>query len=109
MAPKGRHTKSTSHLPLETPEVDLEKIIKKEKASQEGFLAAVPGTYGYLHDSTFKILVAISNYPLLPYAEVSRSLDIENFPIEYSSFSPKLKEFFFGILASLDVVSWLRL
>jgi hypothetical protein len=109
VAPKGRHTRSTPHLPLETPEADPENIIKKGKASQEGFSATVPGTSGHLHDSTFKTPVAISNSPLLPSVEVSRSLDFENFPVEYSSFSPKLKEESFETLASPDVVSWFRL
>jgi hypothetical protein len=84
--------RSTPHLPLETPEADPEKIIKKGKASQEGFSATVPGTSGHLHDSTFKTPVAISNSPLSPSAGVSRSLDFENFPIDYSSFSPKSKK-----------------
>ena len=92
VAPKGRHTRSTPHLPLETPESDPENIIKKGKASQEGYSTTVPGTSGHLHDSTFKTLVAISNPPLLPSVEVSEIVDFENFPIEYSSFSPKLKE-----------------
>jgi hypothetical protein len=109
VAPKGRHTRSTPHLPLETPEADPEKIIKKGKASQEGYSTILPGTPGLLHDSTFKTPVAISNSPLLPSAEVSKSLDFENFPVEYSSFSPKLKEENFETLASPDVVSWFRL
>jgi hypothetical protein len=82
----------TPHLPLATPKDDPEKIIKKGKASQEGFLATIPGTFGHLHDSTFKTLVAISNPPLLPSVEVSEIVDFEIFPVEYSSFSPKLKE-----------------
>jgi hypothetical protein len=101
--------RSTPHLPLETPEADPEKIIKKGKSSQEGFSAVVPGTSGHFHDSTFKTPVAISNSPLLPSVEVSRNLDFENFPVEYSSFSPKLKEESFETLASPDVVSWFRL
>jgi hypothetical protein len=92
VSPKGRHVRSTPHLPLETPESYPKKIIEKGKASQEGFLVVVPCTFGHLYDSTFKTPVAISNSPLLPSAEVSRSLDFENFSVEYSSFSPKLKE-----------------
>jgi len=107
--PKGRHTRSTPHIPLETPKADPEKIIKKGKASQEFFSTILPGTLGHLHDSTFKTPVAISNSPLLPSAEVSKSLDFENFPIEYSSFSPKLKKENFETLASPDVVSWFEL
>jgi hypothetical protein len=36
-------------------------------------------------------------------------LDFENFPIEYSSFDPELKEEKFEILASPDIVKWFRL
>jgi len=109
VAPKGRHKRYNPHLPLETHEVDPEKIIKKGKSSQEGFSAAIPGTYGHFHDSTFNTPVAISNSPLLPSVEVSRNLDFENFHVEYSSFSPKLKEENFETLASPDIVSWFRL
>jgi hypothetical protein len=109
VAPKGRHTRSTPHLPLATPEADPEKIIKKGKSSQEGFLTVVPGTTGHFPDSTFKTLVAISSTPLLPYVEISRNLNLEDFPVEYSSFSPKLKEESFEVISSLDVVSWFRL
>jgi hypothetical protein len=101
--------RSTPHLPLETPEANRKNIIKKGKVSQEGFSATVPCTSGHLHDSSFKTPVAISNPPLLPSAEVSRSLDIEIFPVQYSSFSPKLKDKNFETLASPDIVSWFRL
>jgi hypothetical protein len=109
VAPKGRHTRSTPHLPLETPEADPEKILKKGKASQEGFSATIPGTSGHSHDSTFKTPVAISNPPILPSTEVSRSLDFENFPVEYSSFIPQVKEESFETLVSPDIVKWFRL
>jgi hypothetical protein len=105
VAPKGRHKRCTPHLPLETPEGDLERIIKKGKTSQEYFSAPILGTSGHLHDSTFKTPVAIFNYPLSPSARVSRSLDFENFHVDYSSFIPKSKEESFETLASLDVVN----
>jgi hypothetical protein len=109
VAPKGRHTRSTPHLPLATPEADPEKIIKKGKSSQEGFSAVVPGTTGHFPDSTFKTPVTVSSTPLLSSVEISRNLNLEDFPVEYSSFSPKLKEESFEVLASPDVVSWFRL
>jgi hypothetical protein len=70
---KGRHTRSTPHLPLETPEFDLDNIIKKGKTSQEGLSAVVRGDSGNLHDPSFKTLVDLSNYPFLPSTGVSRS------------------------------------
>jgi len=91
VVPKGKNTRSNRHLPMETPKVESENIIKNRKSCQEGFSDVVPGTSGNLHDSTIKTLVFISNSPLLPSAEVYRSLDFEFFPVEYSSFNPKLK------------------
>jgi hypothetical protein len=109
VAPKVRHTRSTPHLPLETPEADPKNILKKGKASQEGFSSPIPGTYGHSYDSTFKTPVAISNLPILPSTEVSISLDFEIFPVEYSSFSPQVKEESFETLFSPDIVKWFRL
>jgi hypothetical protein len=109
MAPKGNHTRSTPQLPLATPEVDPEKIIKKGKSSQESFAAAVSGTSGQLPDSFLNTPVVISSIPPLPSAEVSKNLDFENFLVEYSSFKPELKEENFEILASPDIVKWFRL
>jgi hypothetical protein len=96
--------RSTPHLPLATPETDPEKIIKKGKSSQEGFSAAALGTSSHLPDSTFKTPAVVSNSPFLPTVEVSRNLDFENFPVKYSSFSPKLKEESFETLTSPEVV-----
>jgi hypothetical protein len=101
--------RSTPHIPLATHEVDLENIIKKGKYSQEGFLAVVPGTTIYFPDSTFKTPVVVSSAPLLSSVEISRNLNLEYFPMEYSSFSPKLKEESlesFEVLASPDVLRW---
>jgi hypothetical protein len=101
--------RSTLQLPLATPEADPEKLIKKGKASQEIFVVVALGTYGHSSDSTFKTLVAISNPPILPSIEVSKSLDFENFPVEYSSFSPQVKAESFEDLVSPDIVKWFRL
>jgi hypothetical protein len=109
VAPKGRHTRSTPHLPLATPKADLEKIIKKGKYSQEGFSAVVPSTTGHFPDSTFKTPINVSSAPLLSSVEISRNLNFEDFPVEYSSFSPKLKEESFEVLSSREVVSWFKI
>jgi hypothetical protein len=92
VAPKGQHMSSTPHLPLATPIYDPYKIIHKGKASQEGFSVVVPGTTGHFPDSTFKTPVGVSSAPLLPSVEISRNFNLEDFPVEYSFFSPKLKE-----------------
>jgi hypothetical protein len=101
--------RSTPHLPLDTPKTDSEKIINKVKSSQEDFFVVASSTSSHFHDSTFKTLEVVSNSPFLPTVEVSRHLDFENFPVEYSSFSPKLKEEIFETLTSREVVGWFRL
>jgi hypothetical protein len=90
--PKGRNMRSTPHLPLATPEANPKKIMKKGKYSQEGFSTVVPSNFGHFSDSTINTLVAISSSPLLPSIEIYRNLDLEDLHVEYSSFSPKLKE-----------------
>jgi hypothetical protein len=108
VATKGRHARSTPEIPLETPEVDPEKIIKKGKTSQEGISSVVPGDSGNLHDPSFKTLVDVSNYSFLPSIGVSRSLDFETFPVEFSPLSPHLEEESFETPISPDIVKWFR-
>jgi hypothetical protein len=106
VAPKGKHMSSTPCLPLPTHESHPEKIIKKGKSYQEEFLATVSGTTSYFPDSTFKTMVVVSSDPLLSSVDISKNLNIENFPVEYSSFSPKFKEEIFEsfeVLASPNV------
>jgi hypothetical protein len=105
VAPKSKHTRSTPQIPLATPETDPNKLIKKGKASQEIFSIDVPGTF----DSTFKTLVAISNPPIFPSTEVSISLDFENLPVEYSSFTPQVKAESLEDLVSPNIVKWFKL
>jgi hypothetical protein len=88
VAPKGKHMRSTPHIPLATLEADPEKIIKKGKNSQEGFSVVVPGTTGHFLDSTFKTPIVVSSTPLLPSIDISRNLNLEDFCVEYYSFSP---------------------
>jgi hypothetical protein len=112
VAPKGRHTRSTPHLPLVAPEADPEKIIKKGKASQGASSSIFSGTVGNLPDSTFQTPVVVSSISKLPTVEASVNLKLGEFPVEYSSFSPQLKEESlenFDVLASPEVVNWFRL
>jgi ribonuclease HI len=108
VAPKGRHTRSTPQLPLETPEADPENIIKKGKTSQEGISTVVPGDSGNLHDSSFKTPVAASNSPFIPSVGVSRSLDFEIFPVELPPSSLHLEGESFDTPVSPDIVKWFR-
>ena len=86
------------------PEVDPKKIIKKGKYSQESFFVTATSASGQLPDSTLNTPVVISSNPSLPSAEVSKNLDFQNFPIEYSSFETNLKEEIFEIISFPDIV-----
>jgi hypothetical protein len=94
---------------LVPPEAGPENIIKRGKASQESFSIVVTGTSGQFLDSSLNTPVVISINLPLPSTEVSKNLDFENFPVEYSSYDPELKEENFEILASPDIVKWFRL
>jgi hypothetical protein len=87
LAPKGRHTRSNPQLPLVPLEADPEKIIKKGKDSNFFFFSvATTSAYGQLHDSTLSTLVVLSSKLPLSFAELSKKLDFEVFPVEYSTF-----------------------
>jgi hypothetical protein len=74
VAPKGRHTRSTPHLPLAAPEADPENIIKKGKASQGASSSIFSGTAGNLPDSIFQTPVVVSRISKLPTVEASEDL-----------------------------------
>jgi hypothetical protein len=70
---------------LVPPEANPENIIKKGKDSQESFSVSSTSASGQFHDSTLNTPVFISSNPSLPSTEVSKNLDFQKFPIEYSS------------------------
>ena len=90
VAPKSRHTRSTPHFPLATPEADPENIMKKEKSSHGASSSFVSGTIRNLPDSIFQTPVVVSSFSKLPYVEASENFKIGKFIIEYSSFSTQL-------------------
>jgi hypothetical protein len=49
VASRGRHTRYTPQLPLETPEANPEKIIRKGKALHEGTSTAELGIFDDFH------------------------------------------------------------
>jgi hypothetical protein len=108
VAPKGRNTRSTPQLPLETPEVDPENIINKGKTSQEGLSTIVPGDSGNLYDSSLKTPVDVSNSHFIPTAGVSKSLYFEIFPFEIPPSSIYLERESFETPVSPNIVKWFR-
>jgi hypothetical protein len=104
LAPKGRHTRSNPQLLLVPSEADLEKIIRKGKASQKSFSTAATSASGQLPDSTPDTPVVTSSKISLPFAKLSKKLYFEEFPIEYSSFETDLNLESIDIFPSPDIV-----
>jgi hypothetical protein len=103
LPPKGIPTRSNQQLPLVPSEAEPEKIIKKGKASLKSFYAATTSASGQLPDSTLDTPTVLSCKISLPSAKVSKKLDFEEFPIEYSSFETELKEENIDIFSSPDI------
>jgi hypothetical protein len=89
--PKGRHTRSNPQLPLVSPVADPEKIIKNGKDSKKGFSATTTSASSYLLDSTLNTPTVLSSKLPLSSAKVSKNIDFEEFPVEYSTFETELK------------------
>ena len=63
--PKGRHTRSTSLLPLATSEADPEEIIRKGKTAQKGTSTVVPSFFDNLHNPSLQTPVTASDSPII--------------------------------------------
>ena len=81
MASKGRHTRSHPELPLATPVADPEVIFKKGKASEGETSTAEPGNLPSPYVGT---PFSSSQLPSRPFSEVSRFLNFESVPAEFS-------------------------
>jgi hypothetical protein len=79
LAPKGRHARSNPQLPLVPPETDLEKIIKKGKASKKGFSTTTTSASSQFPDSTLDTPIVLSSKLPLYSAEVYKKLYFEEF------------------------------
>ena len=71
VASRGRYMKSTPQLPLATPKVDPEKIIRKGKTLQEGTSAIEPGIFDNLHCPSLENPISASHSPVIPSVGVS--------------------------------------
>jgi hypothetical protein len=91
LVPKGRHTRSNPQLPLVSPVADPEKIMKNKKYSKKGFSSTTTSAFSYLLDSTLNTQIVLSSKLPLSSAKVSKNIDFEEFPVEYSTFETKLK------------------
>ena len=106
MASRGRHTRSTSQLPLATPEVDPEKIIKKGKAHREGASTIEPCISDNFPSPSLEAPFFASHFPVIPSAGVSRTLNFRSVPVEFSPPSLGLEGEILVTPLSPEVVPW---
>jgi hypothetical protein len=85
--------RSTPQLPLATPKVDPEKIIRQGKTSQEGSSAAIPSDSGNFLNPSLTNLVDASHFPITPSVGASRSLNFGSFTADFPSPSIGLEGF----------------
>jgi hypothetical protein len=104
--PKGRHTRSTSLLPLATSEADPEEIIKKGKTAQKGTSIVVPSFYDNLHNPSLQTPVTVSDSPIIQIAGVSRNLSFGSFPVDFAPPILGLEGEIFDTPFSPEVVKW---
>jgi hypothetical protein len=81
VASRGRHTRSHPHLPLETPEADLEEAFKRGKSSVKEVSTA---EIGISPPPSVKTPISSSQLPSHPPSEVSRFLNFRSVPTEFS-------------------------
>ena len=79
MASRGRHTRSTPQLPLETLEAEPEKIIRKGKVLHKGTSTVEPSISDDFH---YPIGTPISSFQpsVIPVVRVSRTLNFGSVP-----------------------------
>jgi hypothetical protein len=106
LAPKGRHTRSTSLLPLATSEADPEEIIRKGKTAQKGTSIVVPSLSDNLHNPSLQTPVTVSDSPIIQTAGVSRNLSFGSFPADFSPPILGLEGESFDTPFSPEVVKW---
>jgi hypothetical protein len=106
LAPKGRHTRSTSLLPLATSEADPEEIIRKGKTAQKGTSTVVPSFSDNLHNPSLQTPVTVSDSPIIQTAGVSRNLNFGSFPADFSPPILGLEGESFDTPFSPEVVKW---
>jgi hypothetical protein len=105
VASRSRHTWSHPQLPLATPEVDPEVIIRKGKASEGETSTAEPGN---LPSPSIGTPFSSSQLPSRPFSEVSRFLNFGSVPVEFSPSGLGLEGEILVTPLSPEVVPWHR-
>jgi hypothetical protein len=97
---------------LVAPEPDPEKILKKGKVLQGASSSKCSSTYGDLPEYYFHTPIFVTYVSHFSIAETPIKSKLGDFPVEYSTFSPELKEESlenFDFLTSAEIVKWSRL
>jgi hypothetical protein len=81
VASRGRHTRSNPHLPLVTPDEDLEAVRRKGKRAAKGVSADEKGN---TPSPSVRTPLSDSQFPSRPSSEVSRFLNFGSVPAEFS-------------------------
>jgi len=100
--------RSTSQLPLVTPEADLKKIVKIRKTLQECTLATELGISDNFHHPPIATLIVVSHFPFTPFVGVSRILNFGSVPVEFSPPGLGLEGEILVTPLSPEVVPWFR-
>jgi hypothetical protein len=82
---RGRHIRSTPHIPLATPEADQENIFRKGKALGEGASTAEPGISDSSCLPLLETPLSASQFPRRNFYEVSHFLNFGSVPADISS------------------------
>jgi hypothetical protein len=81
VASRGRHTRSNPHLPLATPEADLEAVRRKGKRAAKEVSVDEKGN---TPSPSVRTPFSDSQFPSRPSSEVSRFLNFGSVPAEFS-------------------------
>jgi hypothetical protein len=81
VASRGRHTRSNPHLPLATPEADLEAVRRKGKRAAKEVSVDEKGN---TPSPSIRTPFSDSQFPSRPSSEVSRFLNFGSVPAEFS-------------------------
>jgi hypothetical protein len=81
VASRGRHTRSNPHLPLATPEANLEAVRRKGKRAAKEVSVDEKGN---TPSPSVRTPFSDSQFPSRPSSEVSRSLNFGSVPAEFS-------------------------
>jgi hypothetical protein len=95
-------------MPLATPEVDPEKMVRNGKTPQEGTSISKPGISKDFHCPSLETQISSSHYPIIMFVGVFRILKFGSVSIEFSPPGLDLEVEILVTPLSSEVVPWSR-